>query len=167
MVNQIQKKVVRHLKMGQLNKIIKKKKKELEIIDRLIFIRFLYKGKTVDETCDFMDISLSTGHRWLDRWNEEGCDGLFNRYSNGGRKSKLTENQFKLLDEMMQKDDYLTTKKMYQMIKDDFKVEYSLKRVREIAHKLGYSYKKGYMIYSKMHADAEDTLKKTSKIQNR
>jgi transposase len=91
MVNQTHKKVVRHLKMGQLNKIIKKKKKELEIIDRHIFIRFLYKCKTVDETCEFMGISLSIGHRWLNRWNDEECDGLFNRYSNDGRKSKLTE----------------------------------------------------------------------------
>jgi transposase len=160
MVNQIQKKVIKHLKIGKLNKIIKHKKKEAEILDKLIFIRLLYKNKTVEEACDLMDISLSTGHRWLDRWNDDACEGLFNRYSNGGRKAKLTDEQFKKLDEMMIKDDYLTTPKVHKMIKDEFNVEYSLKQVREIVHKLGYSFKKGYMIYSKMPDDAEETLKK-------
>jgi transposase len=163
MLNQIQKKVVKHLKKGKLNKIIRKKQKEIEIVDRLIFIRLLYKGKTVEKASELMDISLSTGHRWLDRWNEDGCEGLYNRYSNGGKKAKLTDEQFQLLDEMMYEEQYLNTHKLHKMIKEEFDVEYSLKQVREIVHKLGYSYKKGYMIYSKMPADAEKDLKKKSK----
>jgi transposase len=162
MANQIQKKVVKHLEIVKLNNIIKNKKKEIEFVDKLIFINLMCKGKTVEKACELMDISLSAGHHWLDRWNEEGCDGLYNRYSNDGRKSKLTNDQFQLLDEMMRDEDYLTTPKVHEMIKKEFNVEYSIKHVREIVHNLGYSFKKGYMFYYKLD-DAEDILKTNSK----
>ncbi|GHU05322.1 hypothetical protein AGMMS49960_21720 [Betaproteobacteria bacterium] len=28
---------------------------------------------------------------WLDEWNDGGYEGLYLKYKNGGRKSKLTE----------------------------------------------------------------------------
>ena len=60
----------------------------------------------------------------------------------------------------MHNEPFLTTRKVHELIKNNFNVEYSMKQVREIVHKLGYSYKKGYVIYSKMPADAPLQLKK-------
>ena len=164
MVNKIQKKVRMWIKKTRLNKLIKKHQLEAAVLRKLIFVRFLYNGKTVDEAVELMEVSLSTGHRWLDEWNDGGYEGLYPKYHNGGVKAKLTDEQFKKLDELMCGEQYLTTRKVHKLIKDNFNVEYSTKRVTEIVHKLGYSYKKGYMIYSKMPADAEITLKKTKKI---
>ena len=65
----------------------------------------------------------------------------------------------------MHNEPFLTTRKVHELIKDNFNVEYSMKQVREIVHKLGYSYKKGYVIYSKMPADDPMQLKKTKKLQ--
>jgi transposase len=132
----------------------------------LIFIRFLYNGKLVEEAAELMEVSLSTGHRWLDEWNEGGYEGLYPKYKNGGVKSKLTDEQFQKLDELMYTGDFLTTRKVHGLIQDNFDVDYSMKRVREIVHKLGYSYKKGYIIYSKMPADAPIRLKKKLKNYN-
>ncbi|MDR2623135.1 MAG: winged helix-turn-helix domain-containing protein [Methanobrevibacter sp.] len=46
------------------------------------------------------------------------------------------------------------------IIKKEFDVDYSINRIPSIVKKLGYSYKKGYIIYSKMPDDAEIVLKK-------
>ncbi|MDR3291152.1 MAG: helix-turn-helix domain-containing protein [Methanobrevibacter sp.] len=76
MVNKIQKKVKKHIKKTKLDKLINRHQQEADVLKKLTFIRFLYNGKTVDEAVKLMEISLSTGHRWLDEWNEGGYNGL-------------------------------------------------------------------------------------------
>jgi len=161
MANQIQKRVNKCIKKTRLDKIIRRHQQEADVLRKLIFIRFLYNGRTVEESVELMEVSLSTGHRWLDEWNEGGYEGLYPKYKNGGRKAKLTDEQFKKLDELMYNETYLNTRKVHELIQNNFNVDYSLKQVREIVHKLGYSYKKGYVIYSKMPADAPLALKKS------
>jgi transposase len=160
MANKIQKKVNKSIKKTNLDKLIKRHEQHVDVLRKLIFIRFLYNGKLVGEAAELMEVSLSTGHRWLDEWNEGGYEGLYPKYKNGGVKAKLTDEEFKKLDEIMYGEDYLTTRKVHEMIQNNFNVEYSMKQVREIVHKLGYSYKKGYIIYSKMPTDAPIMLKK-------
>ena len=160
MVNKIQKIVQMHVKKTRLNKLINRHQQEADVLRKLIFIRFLYNKRTVEEACELMCVSLSTGHRWLDEWNEGGYKGLYPKYKNGGRKAKLTDEQFKKLDEIMINESFLSTRKVHEIIKEEFNVDYSMSRIPVIVHKLGYSYKKGYIIYSKMPVDAEIILKK-------
>ena len=164
MANMIQKKVDMSINRKDLRKLVKKHKQEADVLRKLYLIQLLYDGKTVEKASELMDVSLSTGHRWLDEWNEGGYEGLYPKYKNGGRKAKLTDEQFKKLDELMHKETFLTTRKVHEMIQENFNVGYSMKQVREIVHKLEYSYKKGYVIPSKMPADAPITLKKTKNI---
>ncbi|GAA5819883.1 MAG: helix-turn-helix domain-containing protein [Methanobrevibacter sp. CfCl-M3] len=91
MSNKIQKKVKMHVKKSKLTKLINKHDQNPDVVRKLTFIRFLYNGKTVPEVVELMEVALSTGHRWLDEWNEGGYEGLFPKYKNGGRKAKLTE----------------------------------------------------------------------------
>jgi len=161
MANKIQKKVDQCIKKTRLDKLIKRHQQEADVLRKLIFIRFLYNGKTVDEAVELMEISLSTGHRWLDEWNDGGYENLYPKYKNGGRKAKLTDEQFKKLDEIMINESFLSTRKVHEIIKNEFNVDYSISRIPAIVNKLGYSYKKGYILYSKMPDDAEIVLKKT------
>jgi transposase len=126
----------------------------------------LYNKKSIDEAVELSVVSLSTGHRWLDEWNEGGYENLYPKYKNCGRKAKLTEEQFKKLDEIMINESFLTTRKIHEIIKKEFNVDYSISRIPAIVHKLGYSYKKGYIIYSKMPDDAEIVLKKKLRFYN-
>jgi putative transposase len=48
---------------------------------RLIFIHTVKKGKKVSEVCDILGITESTGHRWLDNYNEKG---LHTNHHNSG-----------------------------------------------------------------------------------
>jgi transposase len=131
MANQIQKKVNKSIKKTRLNKLIMRHQQEASVLRKLIFIRFLYNKHTVDEASELMEVSLSTGHRWLDEWNEGGYEGLFPKYKNGGRKAKLTDEQFKELDELMHDEPFLTTRKVHGLIKNNFNVEYSMKHSYE------------------------------------
>ena len=166
MVNKIQKKVRKWIKKTRLKKLIARHKQEADVLKKLLLVQHLYNGKTVEEAAELMSVSLSTGHRWMDEWNEGGYEGLYPKYKNCGRKPNLTDEQFRQLDELMYKEPFLTTIKVHKMIKDNFNVDYSLKQVREIVHKLDYSYKKGYVIYSKMSKDAPLILKKKLKNFN-
>ncbi|KZX17195.1 hypothetical protein MBCUT_03350 [Methanobrevibacter cuticularis] len=57
-------------------------------------------------------------------------------------------------------ESFLSTRKIHEIIKKEFNIDYSMSRIPAIVKKLGYSYKKGYIIYSKMPEDAEIILKK-------
>jgi putative transposase len=149
MVGKIQKKVIKHLNRKTLNKCINKKEKSADVLRKLYFIRNLYKGKRIETACKNSEISLPTGHKWLDRWNEEGYEGLYSKYSNGGRPSKLSSDDKKRLDKILEKEDYLTSKKVTKIIKDEFNVTYSLSRQTAILKELGFHYTKPYQIYSK------------------
>lgn len=160
MVGKVQKVVVKHLKQDVLDECIKKKEKDADVLRRLYFVNKLYKGKKIADACKSLDISLPTGHKWLDRWNEEGYHGLFPKYFNGGRPSKLSDADKDELDKILEKQEYLTSKMALEIIKDEFDVNYSAGSLSVLLRSLGYHYTKPYQFYSKRPLDAEKQLKK-------
>ena len=160
MVGKVQKVVVKHLKPVVLDSYIKKKEKDADVLRKLYFIRELYKGERIADACKSLDISLPTGHNWLDRWNEEGYDGLFPKYFNGGRPSKLSDANKDALDKILERQEYLTSKMALKIIKDEFDVNYSAGSLSVLLRSLGYHYTKPYQFYSKRPLDAEEQLKK-------
>ena len=75
-------------------------------------------------------------------------------------QSKLSDEQFIILDEIIQKENLQTAKEVQDKIKKEFNVEYSIRQIERIMKKLDYSYTKPYKIYSKMPDDAEEQFKK-------
>ena len=67
-----EKDIVRHVTLEDLNKRIKKEEKSVRVLERLYFIRFIYKGDTIKEACEKVNVSEPTGYSWLDYWNERG-----------------------------------------------------------------------------------------------
>ncbi|MCL2115911.1 MAG: helix-turn-helix domain-containing protein, partial [Methanobrevibacter sp.] len=61
----IQKKVDMSINRKDLRKLVKKHKQEADVLRKLYLIQLLYDGKTVEKASELMDVSLSTGHRWL------------------------------------------------------------------------------------------------------
>jgi putative transposase len=82
--------LVRHLTLDELNKKIKKEEKSVRVLERLYFIKYIYKGHSIKEACENVDISEPTGYNWLDLWNKRGYGGLAPNFS-GGPKPKLGE----------------------------------------------------------------------------
>jgi len=73
----------------ELKMLIRKKEKDLKVLNRLHFINYLYNECSVPEASKKFGITKQTGYIWLERWNEGGYKGLKHRFA-GGRPSKLT-----------------------------------------------------------------------------
>ena len=79
-------------------------------------------------------------------------------------QSKLTDEQFLILDKAIQENNLKTAKEVKHIIETLFGVKYSLRSIGRIMKKLDYTYTKPYKIYAKMPKDAEEQLKKTPDI---
>ena len=90
-------------------------------------------------------------------------DALKRKQGSKGQ-SKLTEEQFLILDKAIQDNNLKTAKEVKHLIETLFGVEYSLRSIERIMKKLDYTYTKPYKIYAKMPKDAEEQLKKTPDI---
>jgi len=95
-----EKEVNRSITLNELNIIIKRKEKSVRILERLYFIRFLYKGDTIKEACERIGITEPTGYNWLKAWNDSGYKGLEPHFS-GGPKPKLVDAEREELKRML------------------------------------------------------------------
>ena len=79
-------------------------------------------------------------------------------------QSKLTDEQFIILDKAIQEQDLKTAKEVKHLIEILFGIDYSTRSIERIMKKLGYTYTKPYKIYAKMPKNTEEQLKKTPDI---
>ncbi|MEM3265272.1 MAG: helix-turn-helix domain-containing protein [Thermoplasmata archaeon] len=84
--------IKRYISEEQINALIKNEKKRTRIIPRLIFVKLLYRGKSVDSAANEVGVVHRTGYLWLKEWNKSGLEGLMPKFG-GGRPSKLTKKQ--------------------------------------------------------------------------
>ena len=47
-----EKTIIRHVTLDDLNRKIKKEEKSVRVLERLYFIRSIYKGDTIKEACE-------------------------------------------------------------------------------------------------------------------
>ena len=153
-------KVRKWITADELKNIVRKKEKDVKVLNRLHFMNYLYQGYNVPEASEKLGITKQTGYIWLERWNEEGYNGLIPRFA-GGRPSKLTDQEKNQIKEILKDRDDWTTKKVAKLIYDKFGVEYSLKQIIIILRKLGLKFGKPYPKDYRRPSDAEKQLKKT------
>ena len=58
--------VVKHMSAEELDERIKKEK-DTRVLKRLYFIRYLYRGMSVEEAADLVGVTKATGYAWLKR----------------------------------------------------------------------------------------------------
>lgn len=147
-----------HISLTELNDLIFKLEKVVKKVNQLHFIRQLYGGKSVKEARLILGIPEKTAYNWLEKWNENGPDGL-NHRKGAGRPSFLSETQFEELSEFIKSNDFLGTKDVHYFIEKNYGIDYSLKQVRQIIKKLEYSWIKPYPIFSKSPENAKEIMK--------
>ena len=84
-------KIEKHYDVSELEKVMKDFRNNVQVYERLLFIRMLLKGKTITEASDLLNIRRETGSRWLKEYNLNKLNGLIPDYSNVGSKARLTE----------------------------------------------------------------------------
>jgi putative transposase len=151
--------IVRHITLDVLNKKIKKEEISVRVLERLYFIRFLYKGDTIKEACEKVNITEPTGYSWLDSWNKQGYAGLIPNFS-GGPKAKLGEGEREELKRIIGEKDAWTLREVRELIKEKFNIEYSHMQVWRILKSWNMHHAKPYVLDKRRPDDAEAILKK-------
>jgi putative transposase len=154
-----------HMSLENLNRHIRKLEKISKVVNRLHFIRQVYKTENIAESCEILDIPLRTGYNWVNKWNENGIEGL-NHEKGAGRPSFLSNNQLEELDQWIESEEFLVTHDVYLYIKDNFGVDYSQRQVRRIVSALNYTWVKPYPIADEQVENAEKILKERTKCIN-
>jgi putative transposase len=157
--------VVKHVPAEELDKRIKKLEKDTRVLKRLYFIRYLYRGMSVEEAADLVGVTKATGYAWLKRWNSRSYEGLIPEFG-GGRPSRLTEEQKEKLKEMLREKDSWTTREVQELIEEEFGVSYSSWQVRRILKSFGMKCAKPYQKDYRKPDNAEETLKKPGRSWN-
>lgn len=152
--------VKRWLTQKELVGKIKDKKVEVRIFQRLLFIKHLYKGDSVPQAADKVEVTLPVGYEWRKRWNEQGYEGLIPQFD-GGAPSRLSQEDTEdLIDVLKQRDDW-TTKEIRQLIQDRFNVSYTKRHVNRLLRSFGMNHGKPFQRDYRRPDDAEKQLKKT------
>jgi len=152
--------VAKHMSAEELDRRIKKLEKDTRVLKRLYFIRYLYRGMSVEEASELVGVTKATGYTWLKKWNSKGYEGLVPNFG-GGRPAKLSEEQKEELKEMLKERDSWTTKEVQELIEAEFGVKYSSWQVRRILRSFGMKYAKPYQKDYRKPENADETLKKT------
>jgi len=152
--------IAKNMAYEELNNKIKTLEKNLKVLKRLYFVKFRYEGHSVAEAAKMVGVTKMVGYLWQERWNKNGYEGLIPKFA-GGRPSKLSNQDFNLLIQILKKRDDWTTEDVQVLIKEKFGITFSLKHIRTILRKIGMKYSKPYQHDYRKPKDAEDILKKT------
>jgi putative transposase len=154
-----EKEIIKHVTLDDLNIKIKKEEKSVRVLERLYFIRFLYKGDTIKEACERVNITEPTGYSWLDSWNNRGYAGLVPNFS-GGPKPKLGDAEREELKRILGDKDAWTLREVRILIKERFGVEYSEMQIWRMLTSWNMRHAKPYVLDKRRPDDAEIILKK-------
>jgi putative transposase len=154
-----EKEIIKHVTLDDLNIKIKKEEKSVRVLERLYFIRFLYKGDTIKEACERVNITEPTGYSWLDSWNNQGYSGLVPNFS-GGPKPKLGDAEREELKRILGDKDTWTLREVRVLIKERFGVEYSEMQIWRMLTSWNMRHAKPYALDKRRPEDAEIILKK-------
>ena len=154
-----EKEVNRPVTLDELNSLIKSREKSVRILERLYFIRFLYKGDTIKEACERIGITEPTGYSWLKAWNDSGYKDLEPHFS-GGPKPKLGSAERIEFCHLLHEREPWTLREIRILIKEKFEIEFSEMHVWRILKSMKMHYGKPYVLDKRRPDDAEDILKK-------
>lgn len=139
---------------------IKNKKVEARMLQRLLFIKYLYEGDSVPEAADKVEVTFPTGYEWRKRWNHNGYEGLIPNFA-GGAPAKLSRRDTQELKEILEQRDDWTTQEVRRLIMNRFEVNYTLRHVGRLLKSMGMKQGKPFRYDYRRPDDAEEQLKKT------
>jgi len=86
------KEIIRHLTEDDLDRLLSEST-DSKLTERLIFLKRIYKGATLEDAADDVGKSSATGTRWAQRWNKGGLGLLMPNFEGGGPRSSTSSNK--------------------------------------------------------------------------
>ena len=133
-----------------------RKCKDKRIADRIKGILLLEDGYPVSEISRILLWDEDTIRRWKGIYDAEGLEGLQKDYYEGG-KSMLCKAELEELEKYLVENTMKSAKEICFWVNQRFGVKYSTSGMRELLHRLGFTYKKSKIVPGK--ADPEKQKK--------
>lgn len=134
------------------------KEKNLQIKLKLLCLNAVSDGIKIKQVSSMFDVPESTIYGWKTSWNNKQYKGLV-PIKQTGRPSKLKDEQFEELKELLKNLEIFTTKDVRMLIQERYGVLFSMNYVERILReKFKFSHKKPYTIPSKCPENAESIL---------
>lgn len=134
--------------------------------DRIRVILLLDEGQTYDDISHFLFLDKSTIGNYRKRYIEGGLEGLIIDDYKGGT-TKLTLHQERELEVHLEDKIYSSTKEIIHYVRKTYGVKFSVSGMKDLLHRLGFSFKKPKVVPGKADAQKqEDFIKFYEKIKN-
>lgn len=120
----------------ELDKELNKYKHHYKMFIRLNVVKMVKQGYTRGEAADTFNVHRKSAEKWVKIYNENGISGLEPDYSNCGADSKLTDEQWEELKEIVTnpEEDY-DVRRVKNLIEKKYGVKYSRKQIWFILRK--------------------------------
>ena len=111
--------------------LLMKNEKDVKVYEKLNFIKFLKEDYPIKEAYYLANIKKSSAYLTLTQWKEEGYKALL-RKPGGGRKTKLNENQIKILKTKIQSNAFDCELEIQNYIKNEWDIEYTIDGIKNL-----------------------------------
>lgn len=125
-----------------------KQVREKKLADRIKAILYLHYGLTYPEIAKLLLFDEVTIHRYVEKFQKQGIEGLLEFHYSGGR-TKLILVQEQELKSYLQENTQRTAKEVADHITKQYKVTFSVIGTTKLLHRLGFTYKKPKVIPGK------------------
>ena len=122
---------------------------------RINVIVLLGTGWTIWEVSEALFLDDETIRNYLNRYKRGKINALLND-DYKGYSGKLSKSEKERLDNHLDQNTYLRTQDIVSYVAKEFKVEYSVSGMKDLLHRLSYSYKKPKLVPGKSDAKAQE-----------
>ena len=136
-------------------KALHKTQRDRRFADRIKSIISLGSGWSVAEIAQILLIDEKTVYNWRDLYQQGGTDALLTLHYEG-KAAALTDQQQKELVKHLDKNTYLTSNAIRAYVKKKYGVAYSATGMKDLLHRLGFSYKKPKHVPGKLDPEKQD-----------
>lgn len=138
------------LTRDQINELRRahRRAKDKREADRIKAVYSLAVGHSVQEVASILMIDEETLRNYVNRYKQGGVLELIaNHYK--GSSAQLTQEELMELDKHLEKNTYLTVEAVIAYVKGTYDVTYSVSGMRDLLHRLNYTYKKSKLVPAK------------------
>jgi transposase len=138
-------------------KALHKAQRDKRFAYRLNAIILLGTGWSVAEVAQVLLVDETTVYNWLEKYQQGGEKELLALHYSG-KDCSLTEQQQEELVKHLDETTYLTSKEIRQYVKKTYKVDYSSSGMKDLLHRLGFSYKKPKHVPGKLDTEKQEAF---------
>jgi transposase len=146
---------------------IHKTLRDRRLADRIKAIVLLNNNWSVAEVAQVLLVDEKTIYNWIEKYQQGGKEELLTFFYKG-KACSLTEQQQEDLAKHLDEHTYLASKDIRHYVKKKYNVAYSATGMKELLHRLGFSYKKPKHVPGKLDpikqeafVEEYETLRKT------